>query len=113
MPFQANAPTPKRRRRGMKANENRQKRKTIMFIASGVFCLLLWISSWYCISYFFSSLGEYSGGSPPPWYQPLIFAVMTLPVPSPFSIIAEIGFILIFIGLFRLVRSLLRRRSRQ
>jgi hypothetical protein len=104
MPLQANA---QRKRRGMKANEDRQKRKTRMFIASGVFCLLLWISSWYCIYYFFSSLNNYSGGSPPPWYQPLIFAVKYLPVPSPLSIIAEIGFILIFIGLFRLVRSLL------
>jgi hypothetical protein len=106
MPLQANT---QRKRRGMKANESRQKRKTIMFITSGVFCLLLWISSWYCIFYFFPPFND-SGGSPPPWYQPLIFAVMTLPVPSPFSIIAEIGFILIFIGLFRLIRSLLRSR---
>jgi hypothetical protein len=95
----------------MKAYEGRQKRKTRMFIASGVFCLLLWISSWYCISYFFPPFNDFPGGSLPPWYQPLIFAVMTLPCPSPFSIIAEIGFILIFIGLFRLVRSLLRSRS--
>ena len=50
MPLQANT---QRKRRGMKANEDRQKRKTIMFIASGVFCLFLWISSWYCIFYFF------------------------------------------------------------
>jgi hypothetical protein len=107
MPLQANTQS---KRRGMKANEGRQKRKTIMFITSGVFCLLLWISSWYCISYFFPSFNDSPGGNPPPWYQPLIFAVHFLPVPLPFSIIAEIGFILIFIGLFRLVRSLLRSR---
>ncbi len=106
MPLQVNT---QRKRRGMKANEDRQKRKTRLFIVSGVLCLFLWISSWYCISYFFPAFND-SGGSPPPWYQPLIFAVMTLPYPSPFSIIAEIGFILIFIGLFRLIRSLLRSR---
>ena len=106
MPLQANT---QRKRRGLKANESRQKRKTIMFITSGIFCLLLWIASWYCISYFFSSFND-SGRSPPPWYQPLVFAVKLLPVPLPFSIIAEIGFILIFIGLFRLIRSLLRSR---
>jgi hypothetical protein len=109
MPLQANT---QRKRRGMKANESRQKRKTIMFITSGVFCLLLWISSWYCISYFFPSFND-SGGSPPPWYQPLIFAVHFLPVPLPFSIIAEIGFILIFIGLYRLVCSLRESRKQQ
>ncbi len=103
MPLQAKT---QRKRRGMKANEDRQKRKTIMFIASGVFCLFLWISSLYCIFYFFPLFNDSPGGSLPPWY-PLIFAVETLPCPSPFSIIAEIGFILIFIGLFRLVRSLL------
>src|SRR5690242_2652082 len=108
MPLQANT---QRKRRGMKANEGRQKRKAIMFITSGVLCLFLWIASYYCLYYFFYPLGKYATRGPPPWYQPLIFAVMTLPVPLPFSIIAEIGFILIFIGLFRLVRSLLRRKN--
>ncbi len=98
-----------RKRRGMKANEGRQKRKTIMFISSGVFCLLLWISFWYCAYYFFVDINDDNpGGIPSPGYKPLISAVTSLPVPNPVSIIAEIGFILIFIGLFRLVRSLLR-----
>jgi hypothetical protein len=95
----------------MKANEGRQKRKAIMFIASGVFCLFLWISFNYYVDYLFYPLSKYATGGPPPWYQPLIFAVEDLPVPLPSSIIAEIGFILIFIGLFRLIRSLLRSRN--
>ena len=107
MPLQANT---QRKRRGMKANESRQKRKAIIFITLGVLCLFLWIAAYYCLYYFFYPLGKYATGGPPPWYQPLIFAVKLLPVPLPFSIIAEIGFILIFIGLFRLIHSLLRSR---
>jgi hypothetical protein len=101
------------RRRDMNTNENldKKKRKVFMLIALGISLLLLWLSFFFFSYYLLSPINVYATGTLPPWYLPFILAVDSLRIINPWTLLPAVGLTLIFIGLFRLVRLLLRSKS--
>jgi hypothetical protein len=88
-------------------------RTAFWFIALGIFSLIAWVAPIYYVYILLYPLSKYAAGGPKPWTYGLMFPFYTLIAPTPWNIVAWIGFALIFTGLFRLGRALLLRSRRK